>query len=356
MRVIIEITSGPAAGKKILLGAGQTVQVGRTEWADYSFPQDGRMSSTHFALETDATGCYVRDLGSTNGTFVGGRKVADKVAVRHGDEILAGQTRFQVQMEGAQIEGQQVGDASMGGAFPVEAPLPGFDGPAELPAASFVMPPPVSPQQGGATFTVEKCDSGLTLCRGTGDQIPPADLAVLLCQSCPAYLIVDFHKLGSPPPGDLAARNYLFDWLPPPSAEIVSPLLVGQDDLLTWPMLIAEGWGKDAVICLFSRQEKPALLAHLHRSLRAKPQREDMSGGMLGYCWPSVMSMLLGHSPPSMVRPLLAGIDAVLVELPDLPETWQLFGEAGVAELLTQAGLTRSSRQPSAISRQPADS
>ena len=140
-------------------------------------------------------------------------------------------------------------------------------------------------------------------------------------------------------------RHYLFDWLPEPSAELVSPLLVGQDDLLTWPVLIGEGWGKDAVICLFSRQDKAALAEHLHRSLRAKPQRDDMSGGMLGYCWPSVMSMLLGHSPASMARPLLAGIDAVLVELPDLPETWQLFGEAGVVNLLTQAGLRRQTEE-----------
>jgi hypothetical protein len=344
MRVIIQVSSGPAAGKTIVLGAGQTVQVGRTEWADYSFPEDGRLSSTHFALETDATACYVRDLGSTNGTFVGGRRIAEKVALCHGDEIVAGHTRFQVKLEGAQAEGAQ-----LDGAFPAGVPLPGMEGPAELAAPPFVAPPaapfPVSPQQAGATFTVEKCNSGLTLCRGSNDQIPPADLAVLLCQSCPAYLIVDFHKLGSPPPEDLAARNYLFDWLPLPSAEIVSPLLVGQDDLLTWPVLIAQGWGKDAVICLFSRQEKPALLEHLHRALRAKPEREDMSGGMLGYCWPSVMSMLLGHGPPSMIRPLLAGIDAVLVELPDLPETWQLFGDAGVAHLLVQAGLTQRSAE-----------
>jgi len=337
MRIVVEVISGPAAGKKIVLGPGQTVQVGRTEWADYSFPQDGRMSSIHLALETDAAGCYVRDLGSTNGTFVGGRRIADRVALRPGDEVLAGQTRFQVQMEGAQMEG----------AFPGESPFPGMEGAAAPAAPPGFAPAPVFPQQGGATFTVEKCDSGLTLCRGSNDQIQPADLAVLLCQSCPAYLIVDFRNLGSPPPEELASRNYLFDWLEPPAAAAASPLLVGQDDLLTWPMLIGEGWGKDAVICLFSKQEKPALLEHLRHSLRAKPQRADMSGGMLGYCWPSVMSMLLAHSPPAMVRQLLSGIDAVLVELPDLPETWQLYGEARVADLLAEVGFSRKAAEHS---------
>ncbi len=326
MRAIIEVRSGPDTGKKIVLGPGRTVQIGRTEWADYSFPQDGRMSSVHFELQTGSDGCYVRDLGSTNGTAVNGRRIVDRVALRTGDEVLAGQTRFTFQMEGAD---------------PADPPMPGAEG-AAVPAA----PPgfaqvPVAPPPDGAAFTVEKCDSGLTLCRGTGDQIPPADLAVLLCQSCPAYLIVDFRNVGSPPPGELASHNYLFDWLPPEAAAAASPLLVGQDDLLTWPMLIEQGWGKDAVIGLFSRQEKPALLDHLRRSLRAKPQRPDMSGGMLGFCWPSVMSMLLAHAPPATVRPLLAGIDAVLVELPDLPETWQVYGEARVADLLAEVGFAR---------------
>lgn len=327
MRVILEVASGPAAGKKIVLGPGQSVQIGRTEWADYSFPQDGRMSSIHFALETDAAGCYVRDLGSTNGTFVGGRRIADRVALRPGDEVLAGQTRFVLQLEG--VPG-------------AEATLPETQGAAVPTVAPGFAPIPVSLPQGGATFTVEKCDSGLTLCRGSNDQIQPVDLAVLLCQSCPAYLIVDFRNLGAPPPEELASRNYLFDWLEPPAAEVASPLLVGQDDLLTWPALIGQGWGKDAVICLFSQQQKPALLEHLRQSLRAKPQRADMRGGMLGYCWPSVMSMLLAHSAPALVRQLLSGIDAVLVELPDLPDTWQLYGEARVADLLTQAGLSKS--------------
>ena len=53
MRVILQITSGPDAGRKVLLSALQSLQVGRTERADLSVPQDGRMSGVHFALETD---------------------------------------------------------------------------------------------------------------------------------------------------------------------------------------------------------------------------------------------------------------------------------------------------------------
>ena len=62
---------------------------------------------------------------------------------------------------------------------------------------------------------------------------------------------------------------------------------------------------------------------------------------MLGFCWPSVMSMLLGHGATPLVRQLLTGIDAVLVELPDLPESWQVYGEARIADLLAEVGFSR---------------
>ena len=38
---------------------------------------------------------------------------------------------------------------------------------------------------------------------------------------------------------------------------------------------------------------------------------------------------------------VLAGIDAVLVELPDLPETWQVYGARPAAEALERIGLVR---------------
>jgi hypothetical protein len=51
-----------------------------------------------------------------------------------------------------------------------------------------------------------------------------------------------------------------------------------------------------------------------------------------------VLSSLLSHQTPSFVQQLLTGIDAVLVETPDLPETWQLFGTGQILELLDQLG------------------
>jgi pSer/pThr/pTyr-binding forkhead associated (FHA) protein len=100
MRVIVEVISGPAASRRVSLVAGQSIRIGRTDWADVSFPRDQLMSGIHFLLETDASGCSITDQGSRNGTFVNGRRIDQKTLLRDGDRIVAGQTRFAVRIEG----------------------------------------------------------------------------------------------------------------------------------------------------------------------------------------------------------------------------------------------------------------
>ena len=99
MRVVLEITSQHAAGRKIVLAAGQILKVGRTEWTDFSIPDDGHMSGIHFSLETARGVCYLTDQGSSNGTTVNGQRVVEKVALQNGDVIEAGKTHFAVHIE-----------------------------------------------------------------------------------------------------------------------------------------------------------------------------------------------------------------------------------------------------------------
>jgi hypothetical protein len=291
------------------------------------------MSGVHFALETDHDTCRLRDLNSTNGTQLNGMPVTDPIAVHTGDTIHAGETLFTVDIDGD----------SPRSAAPDVAPV--AVGSVVHPPRQIGNPPrdsaAVPPERRKVEFTVESCSSGLTLCRGSAAAIAPAELAVLLSRSLTAYLIVDFRNLGVPKPEELTQPDYLFDWLAPEVAALVSPLVISQADLLTWPELVAAGWGNDAVICLFSSQEKPAMLAHLREVVRVKGKQPDQGGAILGYCWPGVMSMLLAHNTPSVVSHLIAGIDAVLVEFADLPETWQLFGQPQVAELLNRVGFVQ---------------
>jgi hypothetical protein len=56
------------------------------------------MSAVHFAIACDSGRCVLRDLGSTNGTFVGGARVAETV-LNDGDRVEAGSSAFVLQIE-----------------------------------------------------------------------------------------------------------------------------------------------------------------------------------------------------------------------------------------------------------------
>jgi len=345
MRVVIEVTAGPAKGRKTVLAAGQVLKVGRTEWADFAIPQDGHMSGVHMAIETDHAGCYVKDLGSTNGTYVNGRRLKpqERTALRSGDQVLAGQTTLAAQIQG---EGAEAASSPSSAAWHQQMSKP-------APAAAFVAPAPLLQKR---RYTIETCDSGLTLCRGTVEDMAPADLAVAVCSLLPAYVIADFRKLGEPRPDELASPNYLFDWLDPVAVDLVSPVVVAQDELLSWPALIEQGWGNDALVCLFSQQGKEELLGHLRKALH-KGEAGSPTDAIVGYCWPSVLAPLLSYSRPPFVRELLKGIDAVLVELPDLPDTWQLYGGKQVPKILDQLGFQQQAAEAVSAdeARQPSE-
>lgn len=103
MRITLQVTSGPDAGRKVHLKSGQTAQIGRTEWADFSFPGDSKMSEVHFSLECTLQGGRLRDLGSPEGTWLNGKRVAS-AEVSHGDEIKAGGTTLQMLVGGESLD------------------------------------------------------------------------------------------------------------------------------------------------------------------------------------------------------------------------------------------------------------
>ncbi|MCC6127142.1 MAG: FHA domain-containing protein [Pirellulales bacterium] len=342
MRVILEVISGPSSGRKFVLGAFQTVQVGRTEMADFSVPHDGRMSSVHFALETDAGACYLKDLGSRNGTMLDGRPLGERTALRSDTEITAGSTAFRVRIESESAEAPRRG---------AESTVAGEKDIFATPAAASVAPalaavPPHAAEtrpakRGKVTYALETCASGLVLCSGTLTDIRPTDLANLLGLKIPLHLIVDRRKIEAQPPGPPGVEDYLFNWIPPEAAALASPVVVSAAAYAEWPAIVELGWGKDAVVTLFSRYDKPGLMEHLRNCLRAKPQQADPSAGIVGYCWPGVMSMLLAQGMHHFVRSFFTGIEAVLIELPDLPEIWQFFGPTSSAKLLDELGFVR---------------
>ena len=85
---------GEAAFDKVRFH-GNTMTIGRDPKSD--LPLNFPMISWHHALLTcEAGGILVEDLGSRNGTFVGGIRVSGKVLARPGEEIGLGSYRFQL--------------------------------------------------------------------------------------------------------------------------------------------------------------------------------------------------------------------------------------------------------------------
>ena len=63
-------------------------------------PEDMALSRDHFMIEINPPQCELRDLGSTNGTFVNNQRV-DRVRLVSGDMIAAGQSVFRVGVKAA---------------------------------------------------------------------------------------------------------------------------------------------------------------------------------------------------------------------------------------------------------------
>lgn len=93
MQAVLQVTSGPHAGRKISLHAGLPFRIGRTTKADYAIAEDTYLSGAHFSVEWSGESCVVRDLGSSNGTFLNGTRMSEGL-LQNGDVITAGQSSF----------------------------------------------------------------------------------------------------------------------------------------------------------------------------------------------------------------------------------------------------------------------
>src|SRR5689334_25342051 len=73
---------------------GRVLVLGRATGTDFPV-QDPTISRRHAELEGTPTGIRVKDLGSSNGTFLGGAKLEEKV-VTAGETVTFGKVAFNV--------------------------------------------------------------------------------------------------------------------------------------------------------------------------------------------------------------------------------------------------------------------
>jgi hypothetical protein len=68
--------------------------IGRSSASDIVLKSDDYASGRHARLTRHGGLLYVEDLGSTNGTFVNGRKTVGATPLRRGDTVRVGSTTF----------------------------------------------------------------------------------------------------------------------------------------------------------------------------------------------------------------------------------------------------------------------
>ena len=99
MRVILDVLHGPRKGRTFVFDRHDTFIVGRSRFVHCPIPEDSALSRDHFLIEINPPRCELRDLGSTNGTFVNERRV-ERSRLGSGDQIVAGQSVFRVRVDG----------------------------------------------------------------------------------------------------------------------------------------------------------------------------------------------------------------------------------------------------------------
>jgi pSer/pThr/pTyr-binding forkhead associated (FHA) protein/V8-like Glu-specific endopeptidase len=189
MKIEIQHLTGAGAGKRLVLDAKDRIRLGRRPDNDVPFdPQiDRDVSGYHAEIRREADGFYLHDVGSANGTFVGGSRVT-KLRLAAGHEITLGPSGPRVAIrfldESAPLP------ATTPAASPAAAPAPPSPAvhpvvlavPAPVPAAAPAVAPaptPAAPSPGqaivsslapeqkvGARTVAMMIDSALSQARG----------------------------------------------------------------------------------------------------------------------------------------------------------------------------------------------
>jgi len=97
MRVTLKVIEGPHKGRTFTFDQPDTFLIGRAESAHLCLPEDKYFSRHHCLLEISPPQVFLRDLGSTNGTYVNGVKV-ETAHLKNGDKIQGGKTVLEVEV------------------------------------------------------------------------------------------------------------------------------------------------------------------------------------------------------------------------------------------------------------------
>jgi ABC transport system ATP-binding/permease protein len=94
---VIEAMNGPLDGKR--WSFENAITIGRDAASVQAVvPTDRTVSRTHAEISATTSGFALRDLGSSNGTFVDGRPIeeAERVTIKPGQAFVVGRTMLRI--------------------------------------------------------------------------------------------------------------------------------------------------------------------------------------------------------------------------------------------------------------------
>ena len=87
----------PKERKGATFAIGQEITIGRAPNCTIMIPDDSYVSQLHARLYRTGDGVFVEDLGSTNGSYVNGGRIAAAHQIGKGDRIQIGSTIMEAQ-------------------------------------------------------------------------------------------------------------------------------------------------------------------------------------------------------------------------------------------------------------------
>ncbi|MFB6264966.1 MAG: FHA domain-containing protein, partial [Bradymonadaceae bacterium] len=91
----LSLVAGPDSTTEAFALEGDEVTIGR-EVGDIVFPEDGFVSGSHAVIEREGDTVRLRDLDSSNGTFV---RIRERHRVDDGERVLMGQQLFRLEVQ-----------------------------------------------------------------------------------------------------------------------------------------------------------------------------------------------------------------------------------------------------------------
>ena len=254
MKLVLEIKTGEKTGHKKWIRTGEELVVGRRDDADFVLT-DPQVSGLHFAVRLMEQACRLKDLQSTNGTFLNGKQVYEG-ALKDGDIIRVGETLINVQvLDAVQPPEEELVDEETKSAPKVRKVAETVQQTAMEDAETdeHHFRPFVSEATIASPDPTSDVEPVFHACRFGFDAEALGATIRKLATLSTMYMIFDFAKVARKTPDEVVNPVYLYDWHPEKVRPFMSPVLFEMSPEQGWE-LIESGWGHDCTVCLFTGQ------------------------------------------------------------------------------------------------------